>query len=96
LQRAQPVFFAHHLLAYVEMLDRDASRLADASARMDSCPLGSGAIAGSTILLNREAVASELGFSKVTTEQHGRRGGQGLRLRGARRTGDSRDAYSHG
>lgn len=67
LQRAQPVFFAHHLLAYVEMLDRDASRLADAAARMDACPLGSGAIAGSTILLNREAVASELGFSKVTT-----------------------------
>ncbi|MEI8294306.1 MAG: argininosuccinate lyase [bacterium] len=67
LQRAQPVFFAHHLLAYVEMLDRDASRLSDASARMDACPLGSGAIAGSTILLNREAVASELGFSKVTT-----------------------------
>jgi argininosuccinate lyase len=67
LQRAQPVFFAHHLLAYVEMLDRDASRLVDASARMDACPLGSGAIAGSTILLNREAVASELGFAKVTT-----------------------------
>jgi len=67
LQRAQPVFFAHHLLAYVEMLDRDASRLADASKRMDACPLGSGAIAGSTILLNREAVSAELGFSKVTT-----------------------------
>jgi argininosuccinate lyase len=67
LQRAQPVFFAHHLLAYVEMLDRDSSRLADTSTRMDACPLGSGAIAGSTILLNREAVASELGFSKVTT-----------------------------
>jgi argininosuccinate lyase len=67
LQRAQPVFFAHHLLAYVEMLDRDAGRLADARARMDSMPLGSGAIAGSTILLDREAVAKELGFSKVTT-----------------------------
>ena len=67
LQRAQPVFFAHHLLAYVEMLDRDASRLADASMRMDACPLGSGAIAGSTILLNRESMAKELGFSKVTT-----------------------------
>jgi argininosuccinate lyase len=67
LQRAQPVFFAHHLLAYVEMLDRDASRLADASMRMDACPLGSGAIAGSTILLDRESMAKELGFSKVTT-----------------------------
>jgi argininosuccinate lyase len=67
LQRAQPVFFAHHLLAYVEMLDRDAGRLRDAHARMDAMPLGSGAIAGSTIILDREAVARELGFSRVTT-----------------------------
>ena len=67
LQRAQPVFFAHHLLAYVEMLDRDAGRLRDAHARMDAMPLGSGAIAGSTILLDREAVAKELGFPRVTT-----------------------------
>jgi argininosuccinate lyase len=67
LQRAQPVFFAHHLLAYVEMLDRDAGRLRDARTRMDAMPLGSGAIAGSTILLDREAVARELGFSRVTT-----------------------------
>jgi argininosuccinate lyase len=67
LQRAQPVLFAHHLLAYVEMLDRDSSRLADASTRMDAMPLGSGAIAGSTLLLDRESIARELGFSKVTT-----------------------------
>ena len=67
LQRAQPVLFAHHLLAYVEMLDRDAGRFDDCARRMDSMPLGSGAIAGSTILLDREAVARELGFSKVTT-----------------------------
>ncbi|MFM8982747.1 MAG: argininosuccinate lyase, partial [Spartobacteria bacterium] len=67
LQRAQPVFFAHHLLAYVEMLDRDADRLRDARTRMDAMPLGSGAIAGSTILLDREAVARELGFARVTT-----------------------------
>jgi argininosuccinate lyase len=67
LQRAQPVFFAHHLLAYVEMLDRDAGRLRDARARMDAMPLGSGAIAGSTIILDRETVARELGFSRVTT-----------------------------
>jgi len=67
LQRAQPVFFAHHLLAYVEMLDRDAGRLRDAHARMDAMPLGSGAIAGSTIILDREAVARELGFARVTT-----------------------------
>ncbi|MEI6279840.1 MAG: argininosuccinate lyase [Verrucomicrobiae bacterium] len=67
LQRAQPVLFAHHLLAYVEMLDRDAGRVADCAKRMDSMPLGSGAIAGSTLILDREAIASELGFSKVTT-----------------------------
>jgi argininosuccinate lyase len=66
LQRAQPVLFAHHLLAYVEMVGRDAGRVADAARRMDEMPLGSGAIAGSTLLLDREAVAAELGFSGVT------------------------------
>jgi argininosuccinate lyase len=49
LQRAQPVYFAHHLLAYVEMLDRDLGRLTDARERVNVCPLGSGAIAGSTL-----------------------------------------------
>lgn len=67
LQRAQPVCFAHHILAYVEMLDRDAGRVSDASARMDAMPLGSGAIAGSTLVLDRAAVAKELGFARVTT-----------------------------
>lgn len=66
LQRAQPVFFAHHLLAYVEMLDRDAQRIGDARKRMNVLPLGSGAIAGSTILLDRELVAKLLGFDGVT------------------------------
>lgn len=66
LQRAQPVFIAHHLLAYVEMLERDHGRLRDGLKRLDECPLGSGAIAGSTIVLDREAVAKELGFSRVT------------------------------
>lgn len=66
LQRAQPVFFAHHLLAYVEMLDRDAQRVADARKRMNILPLGSGAIAGSTIILDRELVAKILGFDGVT------------------------------
>jgi len=66
LQRAQPVYFAHHLLAYVEMAARDEARLADCARRMDECPLGSGAIAGSTIVLDREGVAKELGFSRVT------------------------------
>ena len=62
LQRAQPVSVAHHLLAYVEMLDRDHERLADCFARVNVCPLGSGAIAGSTLPLDRERVARLLGF----------------------------------
>jgi argininosuccinate lyase len=66
LQRAQPVFFAHHLLAYVEMFQRDLERVADARKRIDVLPLGSGAIAGSTILLDRELVARELGFPAIT------------------------------
>ena len=66
LQRAQPVYFAHHLLAYVEMFDRDRDRVLDARKRMNVMPLGSGAIAGSTILLDRELIARELGFPAVT------------------------------
>jgi argininosuccinate lyase len=66
LQRAQPVFFAHHLLAYVEMLQRDADRLRDARVRIDVLPLGSGAIAGSTLVLDRELIARQLGFPAVT------------------------------
>lgn len=62
LQRAQPVYFAHHLLAYVEMLDRDFSRLTDCHQRVNVCPLGSGALAGSTLPLDREFVAKALGF----------------------------------
>ena len=62
LQRAQPVYFAHHLLAYVEMLDRDRRRLIDCFQRVNVCPLGSGAIAGSTLPLDRELVATLLGF----------------------------------
>jgi argininosuccinate lyase len=62
LQRAQPVYFAHHLLAYVEMLERDAGRLADCFQRVNVCPLGNGAIAGSTLPLDREFVAKQLGF----------------------------------
>lgn len=66
LQRAQPVTFGHHLLAYVEMLDRDADRLADCRKRTNISPLGSGAIAGSTICLDRPFIAEELGFDGVT------------------------------
>jgi argininosuccinate lyase len=66
LQRAQPVLFAHHLLAYVEMLERDRERLADGRSRINIMPLGSGAIAGSTIQLDREYVAGLLDFPEVT------------------------------
>ena len=62
LQRAQPVSFAHHLLAYVEMLDRDHDRLTDCFLRVNVCPLGSAALAGSTLPLDREMVAKLLGF----------------------------------
>src|SRR6059036_2216360 len=62
LQRAQPVYFAHHLLAYVEMLSRDWERLKNCFERVNVCPLGSGAIAGSTLPLDRELVALLLGF----------------------------------
>src|SRR5437660_6838513 len=62
LQRAQPVYFAHHLLAYVEMLERDRERLKDGFKRVNVCPLGSGANAGSTLPLDRKLVARELGF----------------------------------
>jgi argininosuccinate lyase len=67
LQRGQPVTAGHHFLAYVEMLERDVSRLLDARKRLNISPLGSGALAGSTINLDRHAIASELGFDGVTT-----------------------------
>ena len=66
LQRAQPVLLAHHLLAYVEMLERDGERLADAGRRADVLPLGSAALAGAAYALDREAVARELGFGAVS------------------------------
>jgi argininosuccinate lyase len=66
LQRGQPVTVGHHFLAYVEMLERDKSRLSDCRRRLNISPLGSGALAGSTINLDREAIASELGFEGVS------------------------------
>lgn len=66
IQPAQPVLFAHHLLAHVEMLERDRGRFADAARRANVSPLGSGALAGSGFALDREAVAAELGFDGVT------------------------------
>jgi argininosuccinate lyase len=66
LQKAQPVTFAHHLMAYFEMFKRDLSRLCDCRKRTNVMPLGSGALAGTTYPLDREFVASELGFDAVT------------------------------
>ncbi len=62
LQRAQPVYFAHHLFAYLEMLQRDAERFAVVADHANWCPLGSGAIAGTTLPIDREFTARELGF----------------------------------
>lgn len=66
LQRAQPVSFAHWCMAYVEMFARDEDRLQDALKRMDTCPLGSGALAGTAYLINRQALAKDLGFQTAT------------------------------
>jgi len=66
LQRAEPVLVAHWLLAYVEMALRDASRLRDCAARLNYCPLGSGAVAGATLALDRNIAAKELGFTAPT------------------------------
>jgi len=66
LQRAQPVRLAHHWLAFVEMLARDRGRFADLEARLARSPLGSGALAGSTLPIDREATAQELGFAGPT------------------------------
>ena len=66
LQRAQPVTFAHHLMAYFQMFVRDKERLEDCNKRVNISPLGSGALAGTTFPLKREQVAEELGFSRIT------------------------------
>ncbi|MCG3729576.1 argininosuccinate lyase [Vibrio cincinnatiensis] len=66
LQRAQPVTFAHWCLAYVEMFERDYSRLHDAIQRLDTCPLGSGALAGTAYAIDREKLAYNLGFRRAT------------------------------
>ncbi|CAA7600284.1 argininosuccinate lyase [Acididesulfobacillus acetoxydans] len=66
LQKAQPISFGHHLTAYVQMFLRDLGRLRDTRRRLNFSPLGSGALAGTTFPLQREAVAEELGFAGVT------------------------------
>jgi len=66
LQRAQPVLLAHHLLAYVFMLERDRGRLADCAARNDVMPLGAAALAGTAFPIDRDALARDLGFHAAT------------------------------
>lgn len=66
LQPAQPVTFGHHLMAYVEMFGRDAGRFADARRRMNECPLGAAALAGSPFPIDRDATARALGFDRPT------------------------------
>lgn len=66
LQTAQPILFAHHMLAYYEMIKRDAGRFADCGTRLNFLPLGAGALAGTTFPIDREYVAELLGFSGVT------------------------------
>lgn len=65
LQRAQPVLFAHWCLAYVEMLKRDVDRLQDSKQRLNHSPLGCGALAGTTFAVERQQIASDLGFSEI-------------------------------
>ena len=67
LQAAQPVSFGHHMMAYFEMLSRDAERLVDCRKRMNSMPLGSAALAGTTYPINRERTAELLGFERICT-----------------------------
>jgi argininosuccinate lyase len=66
LQTAQPVTFGHHMLAYVEMLDRDRGRLADCRRRLNACPLGSAALAGTSFSIDRDMTAAALGFERPT------------------------------
>lgn len=66
MQRAQPITFAHHLMAYIEMFKRDIERLTETYGRIDTCPIGSCALAGTTYNLDREFEAKELGFSKIS------------------------------
>ena len=66
LQTAQPVTWGHHMMAYVEMLARDRGRMADARARMNECPLGAAALAGTSFPIDRHATAAALGFDRPT------------------------------
>ena len=68
LQAAQPVTFGHHLLAYVEMLHRDRGRMADARHRLNECPLGAAALAGTSFQIDRHATAAALGFDRPSAK----------------------------
>ena len=65
LQRAQPLCLAHHLLAYIEMLQRDRQRLGDVRRRVNICPLGAAALAGTPVPIDRRFTARELGFEAI-------------------------------
>ncbi|MEL7508041.1 MAG: argininosuccinate lyase [Cyanobacteria bacterium J06554_1] len=67
LQRAQPISLAHHLLAYVDMAQRDYERLGDVAKRVNTCPLGAGALAGTTFPIDRQYTADQLGFERIYT-----------------------------
>ncbi len=69
LQRAQPITFAHHILAYAQMLRRDVTRINDCAKRMNECPLGSGALAATTYPINRTRTSQLLDFNAPTAEQ---------------------------
>ena len=88
LQSAQPVTLGHHLMAYYEMLRRDRSRFADARARLNECPLGAAALAGTSFPIDREATALALGFDRPTANSLD----SGLRPRFRARLSDGRRA----
>src|SRR3546814_15230517 len=71
LQVAQPVTLGHHFMAYYEMLRRDVSRFADARARLNRCPLGAAALAGTSFPIDRDTTASALGFDGPTAHSLG-------------------------
>src|SRR5579884_3135704 len=73
MQPAQPITFGHHLLAYVEMLARDRGRFKDARARLNECPLGAAALAGTSFPIDRTATAEALGFDRPTANSPSRR-----------------------
>ena len=92
LQHAQPVLLAHHLLAHVQALARDAERMRDWDTRAAVSPLGAGALAGSSLPLDPVAVATELGFDRPGGQQHRRGLGPGLRRGVPLRRGPARGA----